>query len=181
MVPLRVCVCVCGFSACLSHARQNNYMSSCPFGCCNLLCVCGFPPSDPPHTQAIPYTSNSMPKGAHLGFMILCVCVWISSLWPHSTTHKHQLHGKLPIWMLKSLVCVVSLPLTHHTHKQFHAKRCSYMGFNLSATLGFNLSTTQWASRFNLSTAQCQAESAFFLLLAVSGCVSSLKHLLPRL
>ena len=72
---LCVCVSVCGFSACLSHARQNNYMSSCPFGCCNLLCVCGFPPSDPPHTQAIPYTSNSMPKGAHLGFMILCVCL----------------------------------------------------------------------------------------------------------
>ena len=143
--------------------------------------VCGFPPSDPPHT---------------------------------SNLTRKQLHAKRCPCGLQSLVCVcvASLPLTHHTHKQFHGglakvlqhawdpccfKRshlphhkqnnymssCAYMGCNLLRVWFPSPSDPPHTSNsmprclymgLNLSTTHCASKCAFFLLLAVWPC---LKHL----
>ena len=87
------------------------------------VCVCGFPPSDPPHTQAIPwrtcksppqhawdlccFTRSHLPHHKQNNYMSSCaymgcnlLCVWFPSLWP--TTHK-QFHAKVHIYGLESL------------------------------------------------------------------------------
>ena len=103
---------VCGFppsdpphTSNLIH--KQLHAKRCPCGLQSLVCVCGFPPSDPPHTQAIPWRTCKSPP-ACMGPVLLHKA-------PPAPPQAKQLHVKLRIYGLQSLVCVVSLPLTHHT------------------------------------------------------------------